>query len=368
MGRRNSEQRVAHLMCELYVRARNIGLTVGEQFELPLTQLVLGDALGLTPVHVNRVLRKLRLQKIMSLAGGRPVAVTRVERLGRHQQRRSGALRQPAHQKMGRVGAAAQPPGRTRRSQGSRCVCSLGRRPRGFHVRVRAGGRKVYAVRCRIGVQQRTFTIGQHGMPWTVDDARARGREILTDVARGDDPTADKRALRTAVTVSDLIEVYLCDGPASRPAKRASTWIEDGSNLRRHAKVLIGERLGIALTKAEVAKMATQIAEGRTSKDEKTRKQGRARVRGGPAVAQRTVRVMFAWAVEQKLVSDNPASRVRMPAPPMRERFLSRGEADRLLAAIGEMVDERSLERSYASIFKLLMLTGARKSEISGLR
>ena len=70
MGRRNSVQRVAHLMCELYVRARNVGLTSHGGVELPLTQSVLGDALGLTAVHVNRVLRKLRLAGIMELARG----------------------------------------------------------------------------------------------------------------------------------------------------------------------------------------------------------------------------------------------------------------------------------------------------------
>lgn len=70
IGRRDSIQRVAHLMCELYVRARNIGLTDGDRFELPLTQSVLGDALGLTPVHVNRILRKLRLSGAMTLTGG----------------------------------------------------------------------------------------------------------------------------------------------------------------------------------------------------------------------------------------------------------------------------------------------------------
>lgn len=70
MGRRNSIQRVAHLMCELYVRARNIGLIDGDRFELPLTQVVLGDALGLTAVHVNRVLRKLRVAGIMELTAG----------------------------------------------------------------------------------------------------------------------------------------------------------------------------------------------------------------------------------------------------------------------------------------------------------
>ena len=73
MGRRDSTQRVAHLMCELYVRARNVGLTENETFELPLTQAVLGDALGITPVHVNRVLRKLRLSSIMRLTAGKLV-------------------------------------------------------------------------------------------------------------------------------------------------------------------------------------------------------------------------------------------------------------------------------------------------------
>jgi len=70
MGRRESLQRVAHLMCELYVRAANIGLAKDETLELPLTQTVLGDALGLTPVHVNRVLRRLRLAGAMQLGAG----------------------------------------------------------------------------------------------------------------------------------------------------------------------------------------------------------------------------------------------------------------------------------------------------------
>lgn len=70
MGRRDAVQRVAHLMCELYVRARNIGLTGDGRFEMPLTQATLGDALGLTAVHVNRVLRKLRLRGMMEVSAG----------------------------------------------------------------------------------------------------------------------------------------------------------------------------------------------------------------------------------------------------------------------------------------------------------
>jgi CRP-like cAMP-binding protein len=70
MGRRSSSERVAHLICELYLRARNIGLTEGEEFSLPLSQLVLADALGMTAVHINRVLKELRISGAMALKRG----------------------------------------------------------------------------------------------------------------------------------------------------------------------------------------------------------------------------------------------------------------------------------------------------------
>lgn len=71
MGRRASIERVAHLMCELYLRARNIGLTTETNLTLPLSQLMLADSLGMTPVHLNRVLKELRLSGAMKLERGR---------------------------------------------------------------------------------------------------------------------------------------------------------------------------------------------------------------------------------------------------------------------------------------------------------
>ncbi|MBB5716994.1 Crp/Fnr family transcriptional regulator [Sphingomonas aerophila] len=70
MGRRTSTERVAHLICELYLRARSIGLTHDDEFALPLSQLVLADALGMTSVHINRVLKVLRLTGAMGLSRG----------------------------------------------------------------------------------------------------------------------------------------------------------------------------------------------------------------------------------------------------------------------------------------------------------
>lgn len=70
MGRRTSLERVAHLMCELLVRARNIGLETEPQFTLPLSQIMLADSLGMTPVHLNRVLKELRIAGAMTLKRG----------------------------------------------------------------------------------------------------------------------------------------------------------------------------------------------------------------------------------------------------------------------------------------------------------
>lgn len=70
IGRRDSLERIAHLMLELYVRLRNIGLTEDHEFEMPLTQTVLADALGLTPVHVNRILKSLRERGEMKVGAG----------------------------------------------------------------------------------------------------------------------------------------------------------------------------------------------------------------------------------------------------------------------------------------------------------
>jgi CRP-like cAMP-binding protein len=70
MGRRSSIERVSHLLCELYLRARNIGLTNDGRFAFPLSQLVLADALGMTAVHINRVLKKLRQSGAMALSRG----------------------------------------------------------------------------------------------------------------------------------------------------------------------------------------------------------------------------------------------------------------------------------------------------------
>lgn len=66
IGQRDAFSRIAHHICELWHRMQAIGLVSGENsFHLPLTQEELGDALGLTSVHVNRTIKRLREQGLI---------------------------------------------------------------------------------------------------------------------------------------------------------------------------------------------------------------------------------------------------------------------------------------------------------------
>jgi CRP-like cAMP-binding protein len=70
LGRRDAYGRIAHLLCELLVRLRAVELVEDHAFTLPVTQAELGDAFGLSTVHVNRVLQDLRRDGLISLHGG----------------------------------------------------------------------------------------------------------------------------------------------------------------------------------------------------------------------------------------------------------------------------------------------------------
>ena len=69
VGQRSGEERVAHVLCELLVRLRAVGLAQNGAFQLPITQNELGDTTGLSTVHVNRVLQSLRHAELISWRG-----------------------------------------------------------------------------------------------------------------------------------------------------------------------------------------------------------------------------------------------------------------------------------------------------------
>lgn len=70
LGCQNAVQRTAHCFLEFYSRFREIGLTHGHSFPMPLTQETLGDFLGLSLVHMNRILTQLRRDRLAEVRDG----------------------------------------------------------------------------------------------------------------------------------------------------------------------------------------------------------------------------------------------------------------------------------------------------------
>ncbi|MBZ9677699.1 Crp/Fnr family transcriptional regulator [Mesorhizobium sp. ES1-1] len=70
VGRRSALTRTAHLLLELRTRLERVGSATHNGYSCPLTQYDLADALGLTPIHVNRMLRELRERKLLEFRQG----------------------------------------------------------------------------------------------------------------------------------------------------------------------------------------------------------------------------------------------------------------------------------------------------------
>jgi integrase len=247
----------------------------------------------------------------------------------------------------------------------------------GYHVRVWPSGRRSYRVKYRAAGRQRIATVGEHGA-FTAEQARGKAVAIWNAVREGRDPLDEKVAAaraalekrRRGLTLADLVERWLAEGRDAAPSKREISWATDARKLRRHMVPLLGTVPVRDLSKGDIEKAQRQIAAGATAVNEKTGFRGRAIVRGGRGVARSAVMSLSAclsWAVDQEIIALNPCTRVKKYAQGKRERFLSEQEAARLLDTLALMEKQGALSDVFADMTRLLLLTGARKSEIQYL-
>jgi len=80
LGRRSAREKVAHLLCELMVRLQSVGLSEENSYALAPRQADLGDALGLSTVHVNRTLQELRAECLI-VSNGKRLTIPDVDKL-----------------------------------------------------------------------------------------------------------------------------------------------------------------------------------------------------------------------------------------------------------------------------------------------
>lgn len=241
---------------------------------------------------------------------------------------------------------------------------------KGFFVRAYPTGRKVYAVKYRFGKTQRIVTIGTHGA-FTADKARIEARNILSNANLGTDTAIEKHKRKTALTIKDLADEYFTSGRITESQKRESTWAGDERRIAVHILPQIGKLPINEITKLIAKNTILAIANGKTSKTEKGQKpRGVSRVTGGAGTAKRTkdtISAMFNWGIEHLGIKENPFA-FKFGTPKPKERFLSPKEANALIESINILEAERTLSSVFADAFRILLLTGARKSEISNLQ
>src|SRR5271154_3199242 len=141
-----------------------------------------------------------------------------------------------------------------------------------FGARRQKGAAVTYALlyRTKDG-RQRWHTIGRHGSPWTVDEARKEARRLLVKVENGGDPAGEKAADRMAETVAQLCDDYFVAASAGRTLtrrkipKKASTLAVDKSNISNHIKPLLGNIKVAAVTRRDIERFQNAVAEGETA-------------------------------------------------------------------------------------------------------
>jgi integrase len=238
---------------------------------------------------------------------------------------------------------------------------------KGFGVRMKPSGAASYLVQYRNKeARTRRLVLGRVGT-LTPDEARKLAGDALSAVAKGNDPSANRHAVRGAITVSELCDLYLVD---AKTRIKASTLAADISRIETHVKPLIGRFTVRSLTAADIERLKTDIIAGKTAKPRRTKGRGGVAA-GGPGVAARTLG-MTATILEYgrkslNLIKENPARGVKKPPDRKQRRFLTIEEITKLGRIIRLFEKEGGNATALAAI-ELLLLTGLRRTECLALR
>ena len=228
---------------------------------------------------------------------------------------------------------------------GQRKIDYFDSKQKGFLIEVRSSGYKTYYQRYSDErARERQFKIGRADI-LTTEKARRAGRSILARAILGENPQERRQELRTIPSLSEFVsDKYL---PFIKTYKRS--WRTDETVLRIHALPTLGKLALDELTAEHIITLLTQM-----------RQNGYAAGTSNRVVV--ILRYVYNLAAKWKVLggASNPTNGIEMGQETQLSRFLTREEAQQLVAAIAD--DEN---RTAANSILLLMLTGARRNEVT---
>jgi integrase len=218
----------------------------------------------------------------------------------------------------------------------------------GLALRLRAGGGRTWIFSFRIGRRQRRLTLGSATV-LSVQEARRRATQLYANAKLGIDPAQQKEQAKAEAmdTVKAKLPLYLArQQERVRNGKlRQSSYIEIERHLLVHARRLHGKSVA-AVTRRDVAAALSALTEKLS----------------GASInrVQSTVSGFFAWTMGEGLRDDNPVQGTERRDEIERKRLIAATELRDIWAALRD--------DTYGDILRLLVLTGARREEIGGLR
>lgn len=223
---------------------------------------------------------------------------------------------------------------------------------KGFGVRVFPSGECSFVLRYTLPTgRKRTVTLGRFG-ELTVEKARQQALALKLAARQGEDPVETRKAARHAITVAELAERYMAEHAA--PKKKPRSVAEDRRLLRLHVLPALGTRPVRDVSRSDVQQLHH-------------------RMRETPGAANRTLALlstMMGLAEKWGLRPDgsNPTRHVTKFRELARERYLSAEEYQRLGAVLAEASTTRTESPFVLGALQVLLLTGARLSEILTLQ
>ena len=217
----------------------------------------------------------------------------------------------------------------------------------GFELKLTPTGKIVYRVDYRINGRRRWLTIGNSGT--TPEQARVLAAKTLQTVATGKDPAEDVSEAKHGITVAEACDKYMSEHAATKKRPRSAR--EDEMMIERIIKPAIGKMKFSAISPKDIGKLHHKLRETPTQAN---------RVR---TLLMKLFNLAEGWGLRP--LNSNPCARIQKYPEIPRRRYLSAEEFARLGAALKEAEETGREPVQAIAAIRLLILTGARLSEIT---
>lgn len=238
----------------------------------------------------------------------------------------------------------------------------------GFGIRCQKKA-KVYVLKKFYNGNQYWFSLGKPSEGMTVTEARDKAKKYLGQIADGEDPALIREEKKKRPTVKDLCERFLSDYADEH--KKPSSIRMDKKNIQNHILPLLGKKFVSDVSLLDIDRFKMAVKDGKTAKSLSPTSRGGSPVKGGAGAANRCLSLLskaFNLSIRWGMRTTNPVQHVQKYKENKIERFLSEKEFTALAEAINQF-EKREETNAYAiAAIRLLIFTGARRSEILSLR